>query len=109
MTHYKLTLSEKWMSTLNKEELAKGGTRMITDILNRAKTNAPYKSGALRNSGRFMQLSTLKWVIQFGNGRVDYAEIREKVNHLHPNTVRYLGRAVDSAKARTKSYFNLGG
>lgn len=81
---------------------------MMTDILKMARQNAPYLSGDLRNSGRFQQLSTVKWRITFGNARVPYARIREYVNHLHPNKVRYLQRARNTAASRAKSYFNLG-
>lgn len=81
---------------------------MMTDILKMARQNAPVLTGALRNSGRFQQLSTVKWRITFGNSRVPYARIREHVNRLHPNTVRYLQRARNTAASRAKSYFNLG-
>lgn len=81
---------------------------MMTDILKMARQNAPVLTGALRNSGRFQQLSTVKWRITFGNARVPYARIREYVNRLHPNTVRYLQRARNTAASRAKSYFNLG-
>lgn len=81
---------------------------MMTDILKMARQNAPVLTGALRNSGRFQQLSTVKWRITFGNSRVPYARIREHMNRLHPNTVRYLQRARNTAASRAKSYFNLG-
>lgn len=104
---YRLQLSADWMRRLSTQQLNKGGVRMMTDILKMARENAPYKSGALRNSGRFQQVSTLKWRITFGNNRVPYAPLRERVNHLHPNTVRYLQRARNTAASRMESYFNL--
>lgn len=105
---YRLQLSAEWTRKLSTQQLNEGGVRMMTDILKMARQNAPVLTGALRNSGRFQQLSTVKWRITFGNARVPYARIREHVNRLHPNTVRYLQRARNTAASRAKSYFNLG-
>lgn len=105
---YRLQLSAEWTRKLSTQQLNEGGVRMMTDILKMARQNAPVLTGALRNSGRFQQLSTVKWRITFGNSRVPYARIREHVNRLHPNTVRYLQRARNTAASRAKSYFNLG-
>ena len=105
---YRLQLSADWTRKLSTKQLNEGGVRMMTDILKMARQNAPVLTGALRNSGRFQQLSTVKWRIAFGNARVPYARIREHVNRLHPNTVRYLQRARNTAASRAKSYFNLG-
>jgi hypothetical protein len=105
---YRLQLSSDWARKLSTQQLNKGGVRMMTDILKMARQNAPVLTGALRNSGRFQQVSTLKWRITFGNSRVPYARIREHMNRLHPNTVRYLQRARNTAASRVKSYFNLG-
>lgn len=105
---YRLQLSADWARKLSTKQLNEGGVRMMTDILKMARQNAPVLTGALRNSGRFQQLSTVKWRITFGNARVPYARIREHVNRLHPNTVRYLQRARNTAASRAKSYFNLG-
>lgn len=105
---YRLQLSAEWTRKLSTQQLNEGGVRMMTDILKMARQNAPVLTGALRNSGRFQQISTVKWRITFGNARVPYARIREHVNRLHPNTVRYLQRARNTAASRAKSYFNLG-
>lgn len=105
---YRLQLSAEWTRKLSTQQLNEGGVRMMTDILKMARQNAPVLTGALRNSGHFQQLSTVKWRITFGNARVPYARIREHVNRLHPNTVRYLQRARNTAASRAKSYFNLG-
>lgn len=105
---YRLQLSAEWTRKLSTKQLNEGGVKMMTDILKMARQNAPVLTGALRNSGRFQQLSTVKWRITFGNARVPYARIREHVNRLHPNTVRYLQRARNTAASRAKSYFNLG-
>ena len=105
---YRLQLSADWARKLSTQQLNEGGAKMMTDILKMARQNAPVLTGALRNSGRFQQISTVKWRITFGNARVPYARIREHVNRLHPNTVRYLQRARNTAASRAKSYFNLG-
>ena len=105
---YRLQLSADWARKLSTQQLNEGGVKMMTDILKMARQNAPVLTGALRNSGRFQQLSTVQWRITFGNARVPYARIREHVNRLHPNTVRYLQRARNTAASRAKSYFNLG-
>ena len=105
---YRLQLSADWARKLSTQQLNKGGVKMMTDILKMARQNAPVLTGALRNSGRFQQLSTVKWRITFGNSRVPYARICEHTNRLHPNTVRYLQRARNTAASRAKSYFNLG-
>lgn len=105
---YRIKLKDDWTRKLSTKQLNEGGVKMMTDILKMARQNAPVLTGALRNSGRFQQLSTVKWRITFGNARVPYARIREYVNRLHPNTVRYLQRARNTAASRAKSYFNLG-
>lgn len=104
---YQLKVTAKWARKLSTKQLNKGGVRMMTDILRMARQNAPVKTGALRNSGRFQQVGNTHWRITFGNGRVPYARIREHENRLHPNTVHYLERAARTASSRTKTYFNL--
>lgn len=103
---YQLKVTSEWARKLSPGQLNKGGARMMTDILRMARQNAPVKTGALRNSGRFQQVGTTHWRITFGNGRVPYARIREHENRLHPNTTRYLERAARTASSRTKTYFN---
>lgn len=104
---YQLKTTASWARKLSTQQLNKGGARMMNDILRMARQNAPVKTGALRNSGRFQQAGTLKWRVTFGNSRVPYARLREHRNQLHPNTVRYLERAARTASSRTKTYFNL--
>lgn len=104
---YQLKISPTWARKLSTQQLNKGGVRMMTDILRIARQNAPVKTGALRNSGRFQQVEASHWRITFGNGRVPYARIREHENRLHPNTIRYLERAARTASSRTKTYFKL--
>lgn len=104
---YQLKVSATWARKLSTQQLNKGGTRMMTDILRLARQNTPVKTGALRNSGRFQQTGNTHWQITFGNSRVPYARIREHTNRLHPNTTHYLERAARTAASRTKTYFNL--
>lgn len=104
---YQLKTTAEWARKLSTQQLNKGGTRMMTDILRMARQNAPVKTGALRNSGRFQQVGDTHWQITFGNSRIPYARLREHVNRLHPNTTRYLERAARTASARTKTYFNM--
>lgn len=104
---YQLKVTAEWARKLSTQQLNKGGVRMMTDILRMARQNAPVKTGALRNSGRFQQVRDTHWQITFGNGRIPYARIREHTNRLHPNTTRYLERAARTASARTETYFNM--
>lgn len=104
---YQLKTTAAWARKLSTQQLNKGGTRMMTDILRMARQNAPVKTGALRNSSRFQQVGNTHWQITFGNSRTPYARIREHTNHLHPNTTHYLERAARTASSRTKTYFNL--
>lgn len=104
---YQLKTTASWARKLSTQQLNKGGTHMMTDILRLARQNAPVQTGALRNSGRFQQVGNTHWQITFGNSRVPYARIREHTNRLHPNTTRYLERAARTASSRIKTYFNL--
>ena len=56
---YRLQLSADWARKLSTQQLNKGGVKMMTDILKMARQNAPVLTGALRNSGRVQQLSTM--------------------------------------------------
>lgn len=104
---YQLKINATWTRKLSTQQLNKGGVRMMTDILRMARQNAPVKTGALRNSGRFQQTGNTHWQITFGNNRIPYARLREHKNQLHPNTTHYLERAARTASTRTKTYFNL--
>ena len=101
---YRIEFDNAWKS-LSRENLSRGIVRMATDIHSMAVTNAPKKSHALANSGRMTVVNALHVKVTFGSARVDYAELRERENHLHPNTVRYLKRAGDAAKRKADSYF----
>lgn len=105
--NYQLKITPTWTRKLSTQQLNKGGARMMTDILRLARQNAPVKTGALRNSGRFQQIGNTHWQITFGNSRIPYARLREHTNRLHPNTTHYLERAARTANTRTKTYFNM--
>lgn len=105
--NYQLKTTTEWARKLSTQQLNKGGTRMMTDILRMARQNAPVKTGALRNSSRFQQIGNTHWQITFGNSRVPYARLREHTNRLHPNTTHYLERAARTASTRTQTYFNM--
>ncbi len=73
-----------------------GLVKMGTAISNRAKTNAPYLTGALRNSIRVESETNAVYVRAGGHVgmfNVDYAEIREFHNKKHPATRYYMTRA----------------
>lgn len=104
MSRYKLTMKPGWQD-IPLQMMAQGIARMATDIHGQAVRNAPYRTGALRNSGRFTRKGKLTWAVIFGGNGVDYAALRETTNRLHPETRFYLKRAADSAQAKLASYF----
>lgn len=101
---YRLRMVPGWKN-IPLQMMQQGVARMATDIHAQAVRNAPYKSGALRNSGRFTRKGKLTWAVIFGGNGVDYAALRETTNRLHPETRFYLKRAGESAQARFASYF----
>lgn len=93
----------KWnQSTLKtvKDSFTKGMLRMGHEVANRARLNAPVKSGALKNSIRTTADSNgTVYVVAggtYGAFRVPYALRREYENNLHPGTKRYMHRAFES-------------
>ena len=86
-------------------DLSKGMTRMVADLHARAVKNAPYLTGALRNSARFQSVGKLAYEVTFGNARVDYAALRERENRKNPNTRFYLRRAGNAVRKRVHVYF----
>lgn len=83
-----------------RREVAQGMLRMGADIASRARFNAPYLTGALRNSIRVTaDKQDTVYVLaggQVGGKRIDYALMREYVNKSHPGTTHYMGRAFDA-------------
>lgn len=77
----------------------RGLLRMGFDIASRARSNAPVLTGALRNSIRVSPENDVVNILaggRVGGFVIDYAKLREYVNHLHPSTTHYMGRAFDS-------------
>lgn len=88
-------------------QLRLGMARMVVDILNTARRNAPYLNGDLRRSGEMKALRNLSWSVTFGNEKVHYAGVRERINHKNPQTRFYLKRAMETVAARAGTYFNI--
>lgn len=93
-----------------KRNVTKGLLRMGFAIASQARANAPYLTGALKNSIRVTaDKSDLVYVLAGGTvaGKtINYAYIREKYNRRHPNTTHYLERAFDNvAKSNISQYF----
>ena len=80
-------------------QMSVGLVRVSTAVHKQAVINAPKRTRALANSGKFTQVSPLHYQVVFGGGRVPYARLREYVNHLHPSTRFYLHRAGQSVMA----------
>lgn len=107
------TVTFKWNSGKVagiRREVARGMLRMGADIASRARFNAPYLTGALRNSIRVTaDKQDTVYVLaggQVGGKRIDYALMREYVNKSHPGTTHYMGRAFDSVtKGNIRQYF----
>lgn len=66
------------------------------DIAARARVNAPYLTGALRNSIRVQQVDNNTVEVIAGGGRVPYAWRREHENNLHPDRKHYMENAQKS-------------
>ena len=95
---YRFTYNPSWKSK-GTQIMRKGLARMLSDIHQQAVLNAPKKTRALANSGRFKMESGLKGKVTFGGGDVPYAKRREYENRLHPSTRFYLKRAAQSVQS----------
>lgn len=73
--------------------------RMGMDIANQAKHNAPYVTGALRNTIRVQEVNENTLEIRAGGiwagHEVDYAWIREQGPNRNPATEHYMENAKD--------------
>ena len=81
------------------ERAVKGLFQMGFDIASRARQNAPYVTGALRNTIRVQARDDSVHVIaggNFGGFRVDYAYKREQGPNRDASTVHYMKNALDS-------------
>lgn len=105
---------------LMRKEIARGFLRMGADIASRARFNAPYLTGALRNSIRFTAddndnvFVLAGGVVGNGKGnekkgkRIDYARLREFHNKKNPSTTHYMRRAFDEVyQGDIKKYFGV--
>lgn len=86
--------------SLIEKRFVKGMFQMGFDIANQAKRNAPYATGALRNSIRVREMpnNTLEVVAggSYGGFTVPYALRREYENKKHPNRRYYMRKAGES-------------
>jgi len=95
----KFTWNNPAISQLERN-ITKGLVRMGMTIAAQARANAPYLTGALKNSIRTtVDRSDLVYVLAGGSvagKKINYAYVREKYNRKHPNTTHYLERAFDN-------------
>lgn len=112
------TADFKWNSAKIEEiklNMTRGLIRMGTKISEKARGNAPYKTGALRDSirvttdGRYTVYVLAGGKTVYVKGKdveVNYAYLREFHNNLHPQTTHYMGRALDAvAQQDLRQYF----
>lgn len=106
----KLEWDNRAISLINNKAV-KGLFRMGFDIAAQARRNAPYVTGALRNTIRVNEVGTdVVEVIAggtFGGKKVDYAWIREQGPNRNPATEHYMENAKNSIMVGNymKKYF----
>lgn len=83
----------------------KGLLKMLYDINEMAQFNAPYKTGALRASGKVSIDNKGTGYVTFGSERVQYALKRHIGPNRNPATVRYLAKAAETAARQIPNYF----
>lgn len=92
----KVTLDEAKIRSME-QNTVRGLMAMGYDIAAQARANAPYETGALRNSIRVhsVDANTVEVIAggAFGNKSVPYALRREYENNLHPDRKHYMKRA----------------
>ena len=82
-----------------------GERNMTSDVQWLEKINALVRMGARKKRGR-LAATREGAAVTFGSPRVRYAFIRHEVNHLHPQTRKYLARAADSVgRGNIAKYF----
>ena len=104
----------KWnnseLSQINQNTI-RGLVRMGFDIATQARHNAPYLTGALRNTIRVQETNsnTVEVIAggSFGGKSVPYAWRREWENNLHPDRKHYMRRAEETIMTGNylKKYF----
>lgn len=104
----------KWDSSvlnLMNTKAVNGLVRMGFDIASQARRNAPYVTGALRNTIRVKDVSenTVEVIAggTYGGKKVDYAWIREQGPNRNPATEHYMENAKNSVMVGDymKKYF----
>ena len=91
-----LTWDNSKISLINKNTV-RGLFKLGYDRASQARRNAPYLTGALRNTIRVQEINnnTLEVIAGgvYGGHSVPYAWIREKENKLHPDRKHYMENA----------------
>lgn len=94
-----LTWDEQKIGTIEKSTV-RGLFAMGYDIAAQARRNAPYVTGALRNTIRVTEtnVNTVEVIAggTFGGRKVDYAWIREQGPNRNPATEHYMENAKNS-------------
>ena len=95
----KLTWNKAKMLSVE-QGVYRGLARMAADIASQARSNAPYDTGALRNSIRWTDEGQGNFYViaggSVGGKRIDYARLREYENNKNPQTKHYMKRAFDN-------------
>lgn len=108
--NFELKWDNRELSLIN-EKAVKGLFRLGYDIAAQARYNAPYLTGALRNTIRVQETNsdTVEVIAggTFGGRVVNYAWIREQSNKLHPERAHYMEKAQKSVMSGDymKKYF----
>lgn len=108
------SVTVKWDNSvlgLMNTKAVNGLVRMGFDIASQARRNAPYVTGALRNTIRVKDVSenTVEVIAggTYGGKKVDYAWIREQGPNRNPATEHYMENAKNSVMVGDymKKYF----
>ena len=93
-----LTWDNIALSSIN-QKTVQGLFRLGFDIAATARENAPYQTGALRNTIRVSEVDANNLEViaggSFGGKKVPYAWRREWENNLHPDRKHYMQKAQD--------------
>lgn len=87
-----LKLNDFAINNIEKKAMT-GMFKMAYDIAAQARLNAPYVTGALRNSIRVEEVATDQIHIIAGSNRVPYAAKREEGPNKNPATEHYMENA----------------
>ena len=95
----RLTWNNAKIASVNRQVM-RGMARMSADIASQARRNAPYLTGALRNSIRWTDRGNGEFYViaggSVGGKRIDYAILREYHNKKNPQTTHYMKRAFNT-------------